>query len=110
MATLPPNEMSGQMPEDDDSFGAGILTTRQELMYRALDGVEDAIGSWEQDAGADGAHYSPVSPWVAQGIKCSNCIAYMNPAYACHWVEGRIEPDGICKLWIIPESLINEGA
>jgi hypothetical protein len=95
------------MPDpDDDSMGAGILTPKQVAMYEAIDKVEDLLGGFEQDAGPDGAHYSDVSPWAAQGIRCANCISYMNTARACHWVEGEIKPDGICKLWVIPGSLI----
>ena len=95
------------MPEaDDDGMGEGILTPKQVAMYEAIDKVEDLLGGFEQNAGPDGAHYSDASPWAAQGIRCENCIAYMNPARACHWVEGRIEPQGICKLWVIPGSLI----
>ena len=96
MATLPPNPHDGEM--------AG-LSTRQEVQYVALDKVEDLLGQWDQSEGADGAHYGP-SPWASRGIRCENCVAYMNSAHACHWVEGEIAPNGICKLWIIPENLI----
>ena len=84
----------------------GTLSTRQEAQFAALDKVEDLLGPWDQGEGANGAHYVPASPWADRGIRCGNCIAYMDPAYACHWVAGRIEPEGICKLWIIPENLI----
>lgn len=94
MSTNPPTE-----PSD-------VLSTRQDATYQALDKVEDLLGQWDQGEGADGAHYVPASPWAARGIACRNCIAYMDPARACHWVEGTIEPEGICKLWIIPEALI----
>lgn len=83
------------------------LTARQEAQYAALDKVEDLLGSWSQDAGADGAHYTPDSPWKTDGLACKNCVAYIPTAKACHWVEDTIEPDGICKLWIIPEQLIS---
>lgn len=82
------------------------LNARQQAQYEATDKVEDLLGPWSQDAGADGAHYADESPWKADGLKCANCVAYIPMANACHWVEGQIMPDGICKLWIIPEQAI----
>jgi hypothetical protein len=93
--------------DPDDNFAAGALSARQVAMYNAIDSVEDLLGNFDQDAGPDGAHYFPASPWANQGIKCANCVAFMGVAHACHWVDGDIDPNGICKLWIIPQNLID---
>jgi hypothetical protein len=69
--------------------------------------VEDTFGMFKQDSGPDGAHYAPVSPFASTGLLCQNCVFYRGPR-GCGLVEGDIDPNGICKLWVIPGSLIKE--
>jgi hypothetical protein len=38
---------------------------------------------------------------------CANCVYFIGGG-ACEIVAEKIEPEAICKLWIIPEELINE--
>lgn len=111
MATTEPMdaEETPGMEMTEDEIGMDGLSARQVAMYRAIDAVEDLLGDFDQDAGPDGAHYSDASPWAADGLKCANCVSYMGVARSCHWVEGDIDPNGICKLWIIPEGLIAPG-
>ena len=84
-------------------------TPRQRLQYDLTEAIVNQYGQFDQSSMADGAHYAPVNPFVAQGIKCSNCYFFEGPR-ACEVVSGDIDPDAVCKLWIIPNQLITEGA
>jgi len=37
-------------------------------------------------------------------MACKNCVFYL--ANRCEIVDGDIEEDALCKLWIIPESAL----
>ena len=54
---------------------------------------------------ANGAHYAPAAdnPFKADGLICDNCIFYNEIGQQCMIVQGNIEPEAVCKLWIIPE-------
>ena len=45
--------------------------------------------------------------FTAQGLLCQNCVFYRGPR-GCGLVAGDIDPNGICKLWVIPGSLVKE--
>lgn len=84
-------------------------TPRQLLQYDLTEAIVNQYGQFNQSSLADGAHYAPENPFMASGIKCSNCY-FFEGARACEVVSGEINPDAICKLWIIPSELITEGA
>ena len=84
-----------------------VLTPRQREMVDELEGIEETFGMFDQTAGPDGSHYSAVSPFAAEGLFCQNCVFYRGPR-GCGLVAGDIDPNGICKLWVIPGSLIKE--
>ena len=88
-----------EMPEDD---WAG-LNERQSDQAESLCMIVEEYGQYDQSAGADGAHYGDGNnnPFKEDGLKCSSCVFYEEGA--CHLVSGVIDPEGICKLWIIPE-------
>jgi hypothetical protein len=75
---------------------------QQQVAYKRM--VRD-FGPFDQSAGVDGAHYMKKNPFKAEGIACSNCVFYEGPR-ACEIVSGDIDPDAICKLWIIPGDLL----
>ena len=69
--------------------------------------VVDDFGKWNQGPQSEGAHYlgSEDNPFIDEGIICENCI-FWEQSGQCQIVSGRIDPEGLCKLWIIPnESL-----
>lgn len=82
-------------------------TARQNLQYDLTEAVVNTFGKFSQDAKSEGAHYAPENPFVAQGLKCSNCFFFEGPQ-GCEVVDGVIDPNAICKLWIIPNELITE--
>jgi hypothetical protein len=95
------------MPEDmqpsDDLEG---LNERQIHQYEYYESLVNDFGMFKQDSGADGAHYSDKNPFKSDGLMCKNCVFFEEGK--CEIVEGIISPEGICKLWIIPEEgLVN---
>ena len=82
---------------------------RQLLQYDLIEAIVNQYGQYDQSSLADGSHYAPENPFEASGIKCSNCYFFEGPR-GCEVVSGDIDPNAVCKLWIIPSELIQEGA
>ena len=80
-----------------------LLPIQQEQYTFHEDQVSE-YGQYDQGIGAYGAHYGANSPFAAEGIVCANCVYY--EAGLCELVKGNIAPQGICKFWIIPETLL----
>lgn len=106
-------EPEGEEGEDYEEMLEGLaemaemgLTPRQFAMYDLYEKLAENFGLWNQGIGADGAHYVAASPFADSGMVCSNCVFYEG-GKACEIVEGQIEPNGICKLWVIRESLLS---
>ena len=85
------------MPED-----LVELQSIQQAQYSFHEAQIAEYGQYDQGIGAYGAHYGPNSPFANEGIVCANCVYY--EAGLCEIVQGNINPQGICKFWIIPES------
>ena len=104
-------ENGSEMESEDESEDEPEtkLNDRQQAHYEALEDVAEEFGKWNQTAGADGAHYAPASanPFKEQGMICANCVFYEG-GQGCEIVSGIIEPEAICKLWIIEESLLKK--
>lgn len=86
------------------------LTERQREMAQNNAEVALEFGMFDQSSMADGAHYAPASanPFKATGLVCKNCVFFNEANNQCQIVAGAIEPEAICKLWVIPESMITE--
>jgi hypothetical protein len=97
-----PDDM--EHPEDD---WAG-LNERQSDQAESLCMIVEEYGQYDQSSGADGSHYGDGNnnPFKKDGLQCSSCIFYEENA--CHIVSGVIDPEGVCKLWIIPEEKLME--
>lgn len=78
-----------------------LLSPRQREMVDCYSNIEETFGAFDQSTGPDGAHYAPVSPFASEGLLCQNCVFYRGPRGCC-LVSGDIDPNGICKLWVIP--------
>ena len=81
------------------------LNPRQFTMYDLFETMAEEFGMWDQGNGANGAHYMEENPFAAEGMKCSNCV-FFEGGKKCEIVSGSIEPEAICKLWIIREELL----
>ena len=108
---MPDEEMPEEGPEDeeDPDDPEEKLNNRQKLMYKHYEHVVEMFGKFDQTAKENGAHYAPAAknPFVKEGLVCSNCV-YFKGGQACEIVAGKVEPNGICKLWIIPSDLIKK--
>jgi len=85
-----------------------LLNERQQEQAENQANLALEYGMFNQSTDADGAHYAPASnnPFKADGLVCNNCVFYNENAQQCQIVEGMIEPEAICKLWVIPESYL----
>ena len=86
------------------------LSDRQKEMAENNASIVLEFGMFKQDSSPDGAHYfdGTKNPFKAEGIKCNNCIFFNEEANQCVLVEGNIDPEGLCKLWVIPEDELSE--
>ena len=84
-----------------------LLNDRQKDQAEEYANIAVEYGKWDQSSMADGAHYAPAdaNPFKASGLICQNCVFY-DELNGCQIVSGVIEPEAICKLWIIPEQTI----
>lgn len=97
----------GEMPEDiEPSDELANLNERQVHQYEYYESLANDFGLFKQDTSADGAHYSSENPFKSEGLMCQNCVFFEEGA--CEIVEGNISPEGICKLWIIPEEKLSK--
>jgi len=90
---------------DDSPFTPTPLQVGQ---YHALEQLVEAAGKFDQTTGGNGAHYVDPSPFAAEGMACGNCYFFEGPR-GCEIVEGDIDPQAVCKLWIIPAELLSQG-
>lgn len=83
------------------------LTSRQSEMMEYNEEIVERFGMFDHSDGPEGAHYMPgaQNPFRAKGVKCVNCVAFKGGGRCC-WVEGEIDPEGVCKLWIIPAEYV----
>lgn len=84
------------------------LNDRQKKQAEDLSELVLEYGMFDQTTGQNGAHYAPAdaNPFKADGLRCGNCIFFNEANQQCQIVEGRIETDAVCKLWVIPENLL----
>lgn len=84
------------------------LNDRQKEQAKEFSELALEFGMFDQSSGADGAHYAPAAknPFKADGLVCKNCVFFDEINNQCQIVSGPIEPEAVCKLWVIPESLI----
>ena len=78
------------------------LTPRQKMLAEQYEQVAEHFGRFDQGIGPDGAHYMVAddNPFTDEGMACINCVAFRGGG-ACEWVSGEIQPEGLCKLWVI---------
>ena len=99
---MPDEETPEQDPQDPQSK----LNPRQKTMYEHYEMCVEEHGMFNKSSRANGAHYAGAekNPFIKEGLVCNNCVFYDKGS--CEIVSGKIEPNAICKLWIIPEELI----
>jgi hypothetical protein len=97
-------------PTQDEISEWESLSERQKEMAEHTAETALQFGMFKQDSSANGAHYFDGSknPFKSEGIMCKNCIFYNEEAAQCIVVQGNIDPEGLCKLWVIPEDELSE--
>ena len=100
---------------NEDGVNADLLDVDEPARYskRQLELAHEVgeivaeCGQYDQSWGPNGAYYveGRDNPWQANGLNCANCVSYEGPR-ACEWVAGTIDPDGLCKLSVIPADLV----
>jgi hypothetical protein len=85
-----------------------LLNDRQKAHANDLAELAVEFGMFDQSSNANGAHYAPAvaNPFKGEGLMCQNCVFYDELNSQCQIVAGSIEPEAICKLWVIPETSI----
>lgn len=100
--------VSGSIKADMAEGESGpVLTPRQNVMVDELCDIAETFGQFDQTSGPDGAHYAVPSPFADKGLMCANCVFYQG-GRGCELVKGDIDPTAVCKLWVIPGSLVKE--
>lgn len=97
----------GEAPVMDQAAldAADGLNPRQRALVDELEGITETFGAFDQTSLADGSHYVAASPFKEQGIACANCVFYKG-GRGCEIVAGDIDPEAVCKFWVIPAKLI----
>lgn len=83
------------------------LSSRQFDQANEYINIVEDFGQWNQGPKSEGAHYfdSEDNPFIDEGMVCGNCI-FWEQSGQCQIVTGRIDMQGLCKLWIIPNELL----
>lgn len=104
-------EMSAMTEREERELDESVypVNARQRAQYDATESIVELFGQFDQSTGPDGAHYVAESPFATDGLVCSSCVFYEGPR-ACEAVAGDIDPNGVCKLWVIPADLVAETA
>ena len=83
---------------------ANPLGVRQQAEYQNALAVVEKFGQYGQSSGADGAGYEQESDQSEAGVLCANCVQFSEGL--CAVVSGEIAAAGLCRLYIIPETLL----
>jgi len=79
------------------------LNDRQLAQYENTESVVEVFGQYTQDHSADGCNYEISPANQEHGLVCGSCVFFMEGM--CEVVSGEIAADGLCKLFVIPDSL-----
>ena len=95
---------SSETPMEDNAIRS--LNNRQEAMIEEYVAIANEYGPFDQGSGPNGAHYAPgdLNPFKNDGLVCGHCAFYQPGTELegrCAIVAGAIDPNGICKLWVI---------
>lgn len=80
-----------------------MLTEKQQELIDSLVEITDEYGKFNWGMDGDGSHYTPAqdNPFKEQGLVCANCVFFAKESNSCAIVAGVLEPDAICKFWVI---------
>lgn len=104
------NEEDMNSPEGEEPEGEE-LTPRQSALVNAYVAIADTYGKFGWGTDSEGSHYTPAekNPFKAEGLVCKNCALYAEDSQSCSIVAGMIEPEAICKFWVIENYELEGG-
>lgn len=103
---MTPQEAVASMDQPMQDNAVRSLNDRQEAMVEEYVAIANEYGPFDQGSGPNGAHYAPgdLNPFKQDGLVCGHCRFYQPGTELegrCAIVAGPIDPNGICKLWVI---------
>lgn len=98
-------DRASKLRQRADSELASELSPHQQAQYESQLETAQEQGKWSKDLAE--AHYVEPSGngFKTKGVNCQNCLHFRNPNL-CEVVAGRVDRDGMCKLWVIPASTL----
>jgi len=92
--------VEGEVEEEYES----MLSPANLALAESYEAIAEEYGQFSQND----AHYMTENPFAEEGKKCSNCVFFEDEEGRCYIVQGQIEAEAICKLWIIPEGRMSQ--
>jgi hypothetical protein len=89
--------------ESPQSEAPEYLSPRQEDLVEELLDIVKEHGKFGWGIDSEGSHYTPaeLNPFKAEGLICANCAFYAKDSKSCSIVDGVLEPEAICKFWVV---------
>ena len=88
------------------------LNERQKDLYLKIVTNLQTYGYFDRGIGSNGIQYlsAEQNPFKEQNLECENCVFYYleGDAPRCELIQGAIEPEAICKFWIISDEDIKK--
>jgi hypothetical protein len=102
MSSFPNNEVT-------DAITAAIeLVPEERDMAEALIEIAERYGKFNEDGTGIYAAYTPadINRDANIGVKCANCVLYLGGT-ECKIIARAVEPEGKCRLAVIPDGVVN---
>jgi hypothetical protein len=95
--------------EVTDAITAAIeLVPEERDMAEALIEIAEKYGKFNEDGTGIYAAYTPaeINRDANIGVKCANCVLYLGGTQ-CKIIARAVEPEGKCRLAVIPDGIVN---
>jgi hypothetical protein len=85
-----------------------LLTPDEKALHDALVSIAGQYGKFDEDGSGIWAGYESAEENEEKviGVKCSNCALYAG-GNVCEIIAFDVEPDGKCRLAVIPDGYVN---
>ncbi len=85
-----------------------LLTPDEKALHDALVSIAEQYGKFDEDGSGIWAGYESAEENEEKviGVKCSNCALYMG-GNVCEIIAFDVEPDGKCRLAVIPDGYVD---
>lgn len=97
--------------KSNSSITASALVPEERDMANAILEVVAKHGKFDEDGEGVWAGYIPAAANDRKyiGVKCENCVFYQG-GDSCAVISLPVEPEGMCRMSMIPDGLINTGS